>query len=199
MIGASQVSAVLVTRGDVGLAEIVASIRDAGIEDVIVWDNKIEEADVKVFGRYRGIRSAKNDTIYVQDDDCIVPVAEILAEYEPGERLCNMPANRTDYTDSALVGWGALFPAVDPWSAFTPYLHSLGQREGALLDNEFLRCCDVVFTTLAPFRRVDLGHVNLPWATGPNRMYTGEHDHYAIRAKVLRQARTVRDQAAAAA
>lgn len=184
MIAASEVSAVLVTRGDIDLTQILDSLP---FDDVIVWDNS-KRLDRKVFGRYLGIRDARNDTIYVQDDDCVVPVADLLAQYTRGERLCNMSADRwNDYPDSSLVGWGALFPAADAEQAFWQTL--TGRWYHA---DELDRCCDVIFTTLLPFRRIDVGHTDLPWATGPNRMYTGDPDHWAIRQRVLEKARALR-------
>lgn len=194
MISAHEVSAVIVTRGDVDLTPILDRLP---FTDIVIWNNA-ERSDVKVYGRYAGILDAKHDTIYVQDDDCLVPAGTLLEQYEPGERLCNMPASRTDYTDSALLGWGAIFPRSEPaLSAFNRYRRALGHQEGWEMPDEFLRCCDVVFTTLCPFRRIDLGHENLPWATASNRMYTGEPDHYAIRARVLGEARRIRNQLAA--
>ena len=98
MISPSEVSAVIVTRGDVDLGEILTSVVDAGITSVMVWDNSrprtVFDRDRKVYGRYIGAQLLSNETVYVQDDDCLVPIAELLAEYEPGERLCNMSAGR---------------------------------------------------------------------------------------------------------
>ncbi len=76
------VSAVLVTRGDVPLDQITDSITAAGIDDIVVWSNA-EREDLGVYGRYAGIAEAKHDLIYVQDDDCVVsdPMA-LVREWE---------------------------------------------------------------------------------------------------------------------
>lgn len=83
------VSAIIVTRGDVSLKPVLASLP---IEwEVLVWDNGAGELrtrvmptiaakvvlgeplpDLSVYGRYAAIEHATHDLIYVQDDDVIV-------------------------------------------------------------------------------------------------------------------------------
>ena len=157
------ISAVIVTRGNVDLSPILDSLPFA---DVVVWNNR-ERDDLSVYGRYAGISEAKGDRIYVQDDDAVIDVERLLAEYRDGERLCNMEAEHpVPYPDSSLVGWGAIFPREDPGKAFLRYgaVHATDS-------DEFYRCCDVVFTSLAPFRRVDLGRKNLPHTADSDRMH----------------------------
>jgi len=166
------ISAVIVTRGDVDLSPILDSLP---FDDVVVWNN-LEREDLAVYGRYAGIAEAKGDLIYVQDDDVIIDVDRLLAEYRDGDRLCNMDAGHpVPYPDSSLVGWGAIFPRGDPFKAFARYgaVHPTDS-------DEFYRCCDVVFTSLAPFRRVDLGRKNLLHAAGSHRMHR-QANHYMER------------------
>ncbi len=166
------ISAVIVTRGNVDLSPILDSLPFA---DVVVWNNR-ERGDLSVYGRYAGISEAKGDRIYVQDDDAIIDVERLLAEYRDGERLCNMEAEHpVPYPDSSLVGWGAIFPREDPGKAFLRYgaVHATDS-------DEFYRCCDVVFTSLTPFRRVDLGRTNLPHTAASDRMHR-QPDFYAER------------------
>jgi hypothetical protein len=128
------VSAVIVTRGDVDLTQIVESLTDAGIPDVIVWDNSVRE-DAAVCGRYLGIEDAKHDLIYVQDDDVLhTPdgIREMIRAHDPEGNLvvfdgpdsyvtCNMPANfrkQSFYAEHALVGFGAVFHRDLPFKAF---------------------------------------------------------------------------------
>lgn len=84
----SGVSAIIVTRGDVDLVPIVASLPEEW--ELLVWDNgcatlRIDKpgtsgdhfalvpvGDVSVYGRYAAIEHAAGDVIYVQDDDVIV-------------------------------------------------------------------------------------------------------------------------------
>jgi hypothetical protein len=86
------VSAIIVTRGDMDLGSILESLPSSW--EVITWDNgdglvyrnaggsvvfgfpgdEVFEAgsDLSVYGRYAAIEYASHDLIYVQDDDCIV-------------------------------------------------------------------------------------------------------------------------------
>ena len=182
------VSAVIVTRGDQDLTQIRASLP---FEDVVIWDNS-KRHDVSVYGRYAALREVRNTIVYVQDDDCLVPrsaIDTLLAEYRPGEIVANMPVSRwSDYPDSCLVGWGAVFDRRLPQQAFDRYakLYPLGAVE-------FMRDCDVVFTTLTPHVKFDLGFEHLPWAELPNRMF--KQPLHSTRLTTLKQAQRVRDMA----
>lgn len=185
----SDVTAVIVTRGNVDLTEIRQSLEIFG--DLVVWDNT-ERLNVKVYGRYVALHEARNPIAYVQDDDCVLTpdaIEGLLEMYEPGVITANMPASRwDDYPDSCLVGWGAVFDAALPPFAFTRWraFHSV-------TDERFLRECDVVFTTLTPHRKIDLGFQHLPWAEGPDRMWTGDPGRKRRRDETYAMARAVRD------
>lgn len=218
------VSAVLVTRGDVELAPIVATFEADLFDEVIVWNNapathhaadlvasadaaahvpviwpNVGGVDLRVYGRYASMRAVPGHGIaYVQDDDCLLPrdsLAALLAAYEPGRLVANMPAPfRAHYSDSCLVGFGALFDAHLPAAAFdrfVPQVEALDPDETAFAAT-FLRCCDVIFTTLTPTTWVDVPYTNMPYATGEDRMYR-QPEHVSERADVLRRARQVRD------
>lgn len=179
MLDPRMVSAILVTRGDVDLVPIISSLP---YDEIIIWDNS-KGNDLKVYGRFEAISEAQHPVIYVQDDDCVITAHEELMEaYEPGKIVANMPTHRTDYTDSCLIGWGALFDRdlID------------GVFDGWKKDAEFLRCCDVIFTHKTPFKRVDLGHENLPQATAHSRMYK-QPTHFGERQRVLDKCRQIAD------
>lgn len=173
---------VLVTKGDVDLSPIIQTLP---FDEVVVWDNSQGE-DLAVYGRYEAIIRNRADLIAVQDDDCIVPWEALLAEYREGERLCNMDvAKQTEYGHSSLIGWGAIFPREDPFKAFLRYamrFDTTGER--------FRRTCDVVFTALCPFRRVDLGREDLSYWNAPGRMHTSG-GHYGERAEVTAECLTL--------
>lgn len=176
MIDSALVSAVLVTKGDHDLSEIYDSLAQAGIEDVVTWDNSQRE-NLICYGRYAGIAEAKHDWIYHQDDDLISPVAEILAEVDPeGDRwqiVCN---NRAD-EQWRLTAIGAVFHR-DLADCFDDYI----ERHG--FDADFCRVCDVVFAYQWPYRRITLGYRDLPWGTAPDRMYH-QRDHMMVRERAL--------------
>lgn len=221
------VSAVLVTRGDQPLAPVVATFTPDLFDEVIVFNNhpaahhaadlvadteaaahvpvvwaNVGAVDLRVYGRYAAMRCVPGGAVaYVQDDDATLPhasLAAIVAAYQPGVLVANMPAPfRAHYTDSCLIGFGAIFDANLPALAFDRFLPVVT----AAAENEpeergfaaaFLRCCDVVFTALTPATWVDVPYSNLPYATGEDRMYR-QPEHVGERARVLRLARGVRD------
>lgn len=183
-LNASQVSAVLVTRGDVDLTPVLDSLP---FDDVVIWNNSTRPEDLKVAGRYAAIAEAKHELIYTQDDDAICPAAELVERYagylswkEAGPLLVNVPPGEQPW-----LAWGAVFHRDQPDDAF--------KRWGALHDFDdetFCRWADVVFAHLAGWREVDLGHDDLPWATAPNRMYQ-QPDHYTGQQRVRERAQAL--------
>ena len=159
------------TRGDADLRELTRTLQP--FHQVIVFDNlkglTLEGyPDRKVYGRYLAAMKASTEYIYTQDDDCLINVARLCKEYEPGELLCNvLPTHQPFYQSTGgiqLVGWGAIFPKsmID----FSPYLAKYPEDE--LFDRE----CDRVFTWLNrdKTRVVDIGVEHLPSAHGKDRM-----------------------------
>lgn len=87
------VSAIIVTRGDVDLAPVLRSLPEEW--EIVIWDNSghltiipsgaaeadhevPDVADLAVYGRYAAIQYASHEIIYVQDDDCIVSDPEAI-------------------------------------------------------------------------------------------------------------------------
>lgn len=136
MIDPSQVSCCLVTRGDVDMTEILASLP---FTDVVVWDNSKRE-DLGIYGRYAAIAEARHPVIVTQDDDLIVEDwAAVLAQYEPGQLFCNYP----EPWDVPWVARGAVFDYDLPGKAFVRYLARYP------FDRDFTHYqCDAVFGLL---------------------------------------------------
>ena len=164
MIDPAKTSCVIVTRGNVDLSEIRASLP---FEDVVIWDNS--ENNEMVFGRYCGAERARNDIIAVQDDDAVIEDwPAILAEYKPGVVACNMgPAHRAFYQPIglALVGFGAVFDR----SLIQPTMDRYYQRFPK--DELFMRECDRVFTALNPLNVITVPYRNLPHEETTQRMW----------------------------
>ncbi len=181
------VTACLVTRGNVDLTPIRNSLVDACIDDISVWDNSVH-TDQGVYGRYIAVDEAKGDVVYVQDDDCLLPpesIIRILEAYEPGRIVANMSDDfRANYSDSCLVGFGAVFDRDLPAKAFERF-------RGAGRPWDYRNRPDVIFTALTPFTLVDVPVEILPYAYGPDRMYR-QRGHAAQRHKALQHARAVR-------
>jgi hypothetical protein len=131
----------------------------------------IETECPSILRRYELALKARNDIIYVQDDDCIVDV-DLLKEKYNGQ-LTNFisEGHQRFYQPSGmtLIGWGALFPKsmID----FSRYLDKFGASP------LFLREADRVFTYLnQPFNSLVTEINHLPSASIPGRMYTtNEH------------------------
>lgn len=172
MIDPAQVSAVLVTKGDHDLSPIIESIKAAGIEDIVTWNNA-EREDLSCYGRYAGIAEARHKIIYHQDDDLIAPVDGILARYRPRrDRWAIVANNRLDEA-WPLTAMGVVFHR-SLADCFRPYIKLYGE------DADFYRVSDVIFAYQHPYRRISLGYTDLPWQTAPDRMHL-QYDHYEVR------------------
>lgn len=167
MISAKDVSAVIVTRGDVDLRPILETLP---YEDVVIWDNSKRKKDEGIYGRYLAIKQAKGKVIYFQDDDLLFTAHDqLLDAYEPGKIVANMPSpwyerEGYDALGCALVGAGALVPRALPQKALVSYLHRYP------MDDLFRTYCDIPVGILSPSKRVDLGYEILPCATASNRV-----------------------------
>lgn len=177
------VSAVLITRGDVALEPILYSMP---FEDLVMWNTSIMGKSVKaaqMYARYMAAQCCKHNTVYVQDDDCIVDVRQLVREYQyrPNTITCNMPVSkRLEYAAIApgisLVGWGAIFHkeclnVFDNYIAMHP------------ADDLFYREADRVFTYLNKVRNVDVPFRHLPHAHDKSRMGS-QPEHLASLAKI---------------
>jgi hypothetical protein len=164
------ISAVIVTRGDVDLAPALSSI-DA---DEII----IRRGHGGVWERWEAALEAKHDVIYTQDDDAVVDFPAVIAAYDPDRVACNMPLDRRPgYPDGiALVGWGAVFQRRAVSEAFARYR--------AFFPDDFLfrREADRVFTGLNPLKLIDVPFEHLPVAFGKDRMGTQREHGECLRA-----------------
>jgi hypothetical protein len=185
------ISAILVTRGNVDLAPIVDSLP---YEDIIVWDNSDETIpDYKVFGRYAALKLAKHSVVYWQDDDIIFNRhEELLAAFnEHGGQylISNMDQawiEGAGYGDFlGMVGAGSLCPADLPDRIFGEYFKQFPFDEDMLYEPDF------AFGVLAPFKRVDLGYAVRDFADAPDRLYQQPWQH-ARKWKIINRCRELR-------
>jgi hypothetical protein len=181
-----EVTACLVTRGDVSMTPVLDSLPTHWA--VELYDNSVEASDLQVYGRYEAIRRAKTDVVYVQDDDCVLPpwsFSQLVDAYRPGVLTANMPEIfRTHYSDSCLVGFGAIFDRDLPSLAFA---------RAPEPQRSFDRTCDVYFTALTPRQEwLEAQYENLGWAEDSSRMYR-QPGHVDERMAALEHARLLRD------
>jgi hypothetical protein len=169
MVTAADISAVLITRGDVDLAPILATLP---YDDVVIWDARERPNDAACYSRYMAADEARHDVIYFQDDDLLSTAHnDLIAAYQPGMLVGNMPSpwyerEHYDRDGCVLTGAGSLI-ARGLWRpAFAAYL------EHYPLDNLFTTYCDQISGILTPAVRVDLGYQILPQATYAGRINT---------------------------
>jgi hypothetical protein len=176
----TDVSAVLVTSGDVDLTTILASL--AFLDDVVVWDNSREPEDMVCYGRHLAAERAKHDIIYTQDDDALCPAAALIQAYR-GTMLVNVPIE-----EAPLTAWGAVYSKQSVIDAFDLYLAHYP------LDRDVKVCADVIHTALTPWERLHFGHLDFPYFNAPHRMHRLP-GHYEDRLRVAEQARALADPA----
>ncbi len=163
MIGFNHISACLVTRGDVPMDTLLNSLP---FDDVVVWDNAVS-ADRGCYGRFAAVEYAKNEWIYVQDDDLLVPIPALVKEHRR-HRLANQEgvvANVRTEEEYRFLGCGAIFHRDWVAAAFKRYWDAYGYTDDNRLD------CDTIFLYQNPYLRHWLGYLDFPWQTAPNSLY----------------------------
>lgn len=144
MIAAANVSAVLLTRGDVDLDPIMETLP---YDEVVVWDGRERDEHPGTYGRYLAMREANHDVIYLQDDDCLFDRHDdLLAAYQPGvlTAVYGHGDNPDGLEDVALVHGGAIVDRDVSFAAFDRYLGRWPVDEG------FYREADMIHGTLCP-------------------------------------------------
>lgn len=158
-----KVTAVLITKEK----EYPKDIKLSKFDEVI-----IETECPNIYRRYELCLKAKNQIIYVQDDDCNIDIEELFKYYN-GQLTNAITQHHKDFYSKmgiTLVGFGTFFPKqmVD----FKKYTDMWGE------DKLLLSQADRVFTYLnQPFNSVVMNINNLPRATDISRMST-QPDHY---------------------
>jgi hypothetical protein len=183
------VSAVVVTRGDVDLAPIVETI--PADYDLVVWNNSERPFDARIFGRYLAALEARGDVVYFQDDDIIFTEHAALREaWEPGVLVANMDdawIRAGGYEDVRLLGAGSLAEPYVLWDAISSYLSVFP------LDEAFLYEVDFVVGVLAPSVRVDLGYELRREIVWRETQLSMQEWQFALKSEFMRRAREIRD------
>ncbi len=186
MLNPEDVTACLVTRGDVDLDPILETFPDYA--DVIIWGP--DRPELHVYGRYAAMAEATTPVVYTQDDDCLFRHhEELLALYENGRIVSTYGHGDTPdgYDDMCLVHGGAIMGRGLPRWAFAEYLERWPRDEG------FLREADMINGTITPHTHTDLPYeIRMEIATRPNRM-SNQPWQKGLKLKITEQARLVRD------
>ena len=143
------VTAVLITKEKEYPKDIVLD----GFDEVI-----IKTESPSVYQRYVEAEKARNDIVYVQDDDAIVDYRELWKHYN-GQLTNGITMHHTAYyqgTGITLIGWGCFFP-----KKMLENMKKYTDRWG--VDNLLLREADRVFTYLnQPHNSIVMDHKDLP-------------------------------------
>lgn len=159
-----QATAVLITKEKEYPKEVLDSLPE--FEEVL-----IEVNCPNILRRYELASQARNNLIYVQDDDCIADVEKLESLYN-GQITNAMTEHHFNWYGGSgitLIGWGAFFPK--DMINFDRYLDKYP------IDELFLREADRVFTFLNQPHNSFVMDINiLPTATLGDRMSsTSEH------------------------
>lgn len=190
-----QVSAVIVTRGNVDLTPVLDTLI---FDDVVVWDNSVEP-DLMTYGLVPAVERAKHDVIWSQDDDIVHPPenqARIIAKYRPGVLTGCMWTEWSagayqqgilgGYDDLVFYGSGAVYDRNLPARAAARYLAHYPH------DDFFRLWFSCIFGVLAPTRQLDVRFLERACASADYRManlpYAQERKRLAIE-----RARGIRD------
>lgn len=173
MLSPDQVSAVIVTRGDVDLTPVLDSLI---FTDVVIWNNSVED-DEMTYGRVRALERAAHPVIYSQDDDIVHTPGNqqrIIHAYEAGMLTgCMWPewsdgarAQGIDggYDDLVFPGSGSVYHKTTVVEAWQWYLSAY------VLDDFARLWCDTIVGVIAPTRQLDIRFEALPCADDANRM-----------------------------
>lgn len=164
------------------------------IDEIIIWDNTRGQNDIN-YGRYLGAMEAKNETIYTQDDDCIIEnVEELYNAYvaNEGKRLVNgMKKERMHFYRGrdSMMGWGGFFER--SWIAcLQVYVDKYGK------DAVFYRETDRIFTSLLRVPRLTMiaDVKDFPSAMAGYSLSL-QRDHETMKAMALHRSQLLRGEA----
>lgn len=180
MSSPDKVTAVLITRE----AEYPKDIRlDFPFDEVLV-----ETHCPNLTRRFDLALQARNEVIYVQDDDAQIDIAGLWRHYDGRLTNCMSPGHLQIYNGLSgnrctLIGWGCFFPKrlID----FTPWEDAHGPIVGSPFDIEI----DRIFTHLA-YRYQEAAHntVLMPFRqlSRTRAMSRDNRDHYRSRDHVIK-------------
>jgi len=176
----AKVSAVLITKEKEYPPMVLERLTCTDFFDEILIVTECES----IYHRYLAAKKAKNDIIYVQDDDCMVNYQELFKHYngQITNAMTKPFIEKYEGLGCTLVGWGCFF-SKSALDVFDRYIEKYG------IDEDLLRESDRIFTFLnEPFNTVILPHEDLAKAQAPDRMGY-EENHYKSMNEALEKAK----------
>ena len=135
------------------------------------------------YGRYVTAKEANNDTIYVQDDDCIIDLTPLYEKYDGTKLINGMKDTHIGMYSgkNSMVGWGTFFDK--SWiKVLDKYINKYGK------DDVLIRESDRIFTSLLPRETIVIEVKDFPSATSIDALYN-KPNHWAYKNKALERAR----------
>lgn len=173
-------TAVLITKFKEYPPEILAALPE--FDEVL-----IKTECPSVLYRYELATTARNDLIYVQDDDCLVDVEELFKHYDGQLTNAIKQGHFDSYKSSGitLVGWGCFF--LKEMIDFSRYI------EKYEIDDLLLSQADRVFTYFnQPHNSIVMPITDLPRATAPDRMHI-QSDHWTNLREIQKKLLTIKE------
>jgi hypothetical protein len=196
MLSPSEVSAVIVTKGDVDLTPVLESLI---FDDVVVYDNSVEPNEM-TYGRVIGARErALHPFIYSQDDDIIhrpEDQARIIFAYEEGFMTGCMWSSWSAGAKEQGIPHGyddLVFPGSGSISHITIWEDCVDEYLAEWPADDFFKLwCDTIIGVISPTRQMDIRFVALPCAEDKTRM-CNLPDAVEQKIEAIRRARLIRD------
>jgi hypothetical protein len=167
VISARDVTACLVTRGDVDCGAILETLP---YPNVLIWDARERDRE-DAYGmrvRWLCVAEAPTEVVYVQDDDCLFRHHdELLEAYRPGVIVSTYGhgENADGLEEFPLMHGGAIMDRDLAAPALERYLRYF------VPDEAFYRYCDLIVGGLTPSDIVELPfEIDHEIAARPNRM-----------------------------
>jgi len=153
------------------------------IDEILIHDNT--KTNIMCYGRYITANKARNETIYVQDDDCIIDVQKLYDKYNK-TKLVNGMKKEAAFIYSgvdSLVGWGTFFEK--SWiKVLDKYINRFGE------DHILIRESDRIFTGLLERETIVIDVEDFPSASAKYAMYK-QPLHYDYKLKALERLREI--------
>lgn len=189
------ITPLVVSRGDVDLTGILETVTGPGVRPLseqqvakpVVWNNAAAGVDLRTFGTFAAAAVITTPLVYFQDDDCLVERWPALLDvWETGWIVCNMaPDFQKAYSGKRdkLIGHGSIFEASLVKQTFDRYFKEFN------LDYVLSREANRIFTALNfdRCRQVDVGHIDLPYASLDNRLWR-QPDHAEMHREAVERA-----------
>ena len=195
MLSPSDVTAVIVTRGDVDLTPVIDSLI---FPTVSIWNNADRPTDQMTYGRVLAANLAPTEVIYSQDDDLIHSRENQMRILEAYDEELMVGCMWPEWSDGARRqgienGYDDLvFPGSGSISHRDTWLDAIDKYLDLYPEDDFFRLwSDTLIGVIAPTRQLDLRFDELPWGNNTNRMAHMD-DAVALKTEAIRRGRAVR-------